>query len=49
MCVRVAQKSDPKTLARQFGVAEAPAAEARYDVAPTQDVLCVVRAARAAR
>ena len=41
MCGRFAQKSDPKRLARQFGVAEVPAAEARYNVAPTQDILCV--------
>jgi putative SOS response-associated peptidase YedK len=41
MCGRFAQKSDPKRLAGQFGVAEAPAAEARYNVAPTQDILCV--------
>lgn len=41
MCGRFAQKSDPERLARQFGVAEAPAAEARYNVAPTQAVLGV--------
>ena len=41
MCGRFAQKSDPKRLAKKFGVAEAPAAEARYNVAPTQEVLCV--------
>jgi putative SOS response-associated peptidase YedK len=41
MCGRFAQKSDPKRLAGQFGVAEAPAAEARYNVAPTQTILCV--------
>ena len=41
MCGRFAQKSDPKRIAKQFGASEAPAAEARYNVAPTQAVLCV--------
>ena len=41
MCGRFAQKSDPKRIAKQFGVSEVPAAEARYNVAPTQDLLCV--------
>ena len=41
MCGRFAQKTDVRKLAKQFGVSEAPPAEARYNVAPTQAVLCV--------
>jgi putative SOS response-associated peptidase YedK len=41
MCGRFAQRSDPKRLAKEFGVAEAPRAEARYNVAPTQNILGV--------
>ena len=41
MCGRFAQRSDPKRLAKEFGVAEAPQAEARYNVAPTQNILGV--------
>jgi putative SOS response-associated peptidase YedK len=44
MCGRFAQKTDVKRLAKRFGVAEPPEASpagARYNVAPTQDILCV--------
>jgi putative SOS response-associated peptidase YedK len=41
MCGRFAQRSDPKRLAKEFKVAEAPAAEARYNIAPTQNILGV--------
>lgn len=41
MCGRFAQKTDVRNLARQFAVAETPAAEARYNVAPAQAVPCV--------
>lgn len=41
MCGRFAQRSDPKRLAREFKVAEAPSVEARYNIAPTQDILAV--------
>lgn len=41
MCGRFAQRSDPKRLAKEFKVAEVPEAEARYNVAPTQNILGV--------
>jgi putative SOS response-associated peptidase YedK len=41
MCGRFAQRSDPKRLAREFKVAEVPDIEARYNIAPTQDILAV--------
>lgn len=41
MCGRFARKTDPKRLAKEFKVAEAPAAEASYNSAPTQDLLAV--------
>ncbi|HZH32962.1 MAG TPA: SOS response-associated peptidase [Pyrinomonadaceae bacterium] len=41
MCGRFAQRSDPKRLAKEFKVAEAPAVEARYNIAPTQNILGV--------
>jgi putative SOS response-associated peptidase YedK len=41
MCGRFAQRSDPKSLAKEFKVAEAPAVEARYNIAPTQNILGV--------
>ncbi|MCA1564431.1 MAG: SOS response-associated peptidase [Acidobacteria bacterium] len=41
MCGRFARKSDPKRLAKEFKVAEVPQVEARYNVAPTQDILAV--------
>jgi putative SOS response-associated peptidase YedK len=44
MCGRFAQRSDPKRLAREFKVAEMPDVEARYNIAPTQDVLSVRQA-----
>ncbi len=42
MCGRFTQRSDSKRLAKEFKVAEVPAAEARYNIAPTQDVLAVL-------
>jgi putative SOS response-associated peptidase YedK len=41
MCGRFAQRSEPKRLAKEFGVAEVPSVEARYNIAPTQDILGV--------
>jgi putative SOS response-associated peptidase YedK len=41
MCGRFAQRSDPKRLAREFKVAEVPDLEARYNIAPTQDILSI--------
>lgn len=41
MCGRFARKSDPKRLAKEFGVAEAPQAETSYNVAPAQEILAV--------
>lgn len=41
MCGRFAQSSDPNRLAKEFKVAETPQAEARYNVAPTQNILGV--------
>ena len=41
MCGRYAQRTEPKRLAREFKVAEAPEAQPRYNVAPTQEVLGV--------
>jgi putative SOS response-associated peptidase YedK len=41
MCGRFAQRSDPKRLAKEFKVAEVPNVEARYNLAPTQDILAV--------
>jgi putative SOS response-associated peptidase YedK len=41
MCGRFTQRADSKRLAREFKVAEVPAVEARYNIAPTQDVLAV--------
>ena len=45
MCGRFAQRSNPKSLAREFKVAEVPNVEARYNIAPTQDILGVVESA----
>lgn len=45
MCGRFAQRSDPKRLAKEFKVAEVPQSEARYNVAPTQEILAVREAA----
>jgi putative SOS response-associated peptidase YedK len=41
MCGRFAQRSDPKRLAKEFKVVEVPQVEARYNVAPTQEILAV--------
>jgi putative SOS response-associated peptidase YedK len=41
MCGRFAQRSDPKKLAKEFKVAEVSDIEARYNIAPTQDILAV--------
>jgi putative SOS response-associated peptidase YedK len=41
MCGRFTQRADAKRIAREFRVAEVPAVEARYNVAPAQDVLAV--------
>ena len=41
MCGRFAQRSDPKRLAKEFKVEEVPNVEARYNIAPTQDILAV--------
>jgi putative SOS response-associated peptidase YedK len=41
MCGRSAQRSDPKRLAKEFKVAEVPQIEARYNIAPTQEILAV--------
>jgi len=41
MCGRFAQRSDPKRLAKEFKVAEVPQVEARYNIAPTQEILAV--------
>ena len=45
MCGRFARKTDQKKLAREFKVAEAPASEASYNIAPTQNILGVREAA----
>lgn len=51
MCGRFAQRSPRPRLKKEFGVADVPEVGERYNVAPTQEVLGVVRAegARAAR
>ena len=41
MCGRFTQRADAKKIAKEFGVAEVPAVEARYNIAPTQEVLAV--------
>jgi len=41
MCGRYVQRTDAKKLAKEFKVAEVPAVEPRYNIAPTQDVLAV--------
>jgi putative SOS response-associated peptidase YedK len=41
MCGRFTQRADAKALAKAFEVAEVPAVEARYNIAPTQDILAV--------
>jgi putative SOS response-associated peptidase YedK len=41
MCGRFTQRADSKKIAKEFKVAEVPAVEARYNIAPTQEVLAV--------
>jgi putative SOS response-associated peptidase YedK len=41
MCGRFTQRADSKKIAKEFKVAEVPEVEARYNIAPTQDVLAV--------
>lgn len=41
MCGRFARKSDPRRLAKEFKVAEAPEAGPSYNVAPTHNILAV--------
>lgn len=45
MCGRFAQRSNPKRLAKEFKVADVPDLEARYNIAPTQEVLGVLGSA----
>jgi putative SOS response-associated peptidase YedK len=42
MCGRFAQRTNPKALAKAFNVAEVPPVEARYNIAPTQEILGVL-------
>jgi putative SOS response-associated peptidase YedK len=41
MCGRYARRTDAKKLAQEFKVAEVPAVEPRYNIAPTNDILAV--------
>ena len=41
MCGRFTQRTGSKKLAKEFKVAEVPAVEARFNIAPTQEVLAV--------
>jgi putative SOS response-associated peptidase YedK len=41
MCGRFAQRTDPKRLAKWFGVEEVPELEPRYNIAPTQEITAV--------
>jgi putative SOS response-associated peptidase YedK len=41
MCGRFTQRADAKRIAKEFKVVEVPAVEARYNIAPTQEVLAV--------
>ncbi len=41
MCGRFALRTPVKTLAKEFKVTEAPSVEARYNIAPTQNILAV--------
>lgn len=45
MCGRFALRTPPNRLAQEFHVAEVPEMEARYNIAPSQDVLAVRGAA----
>lgn len=42
MCGRFTQSADSKKIAKEFEVSEVPAVEARYNIAPTQEVLAVL-------
>ena len=42
MCGRFTQRADSKKIAKEFEVAEVPAVEARYNIAPTQEILAVL-------
>jgi putative SOS response-associated peptidase YedK len=42
MCGRFTQRADSKKIAKEFKVGEVPTVEARYNIAPTQDVLAVL-------
>lgn len=44
MCGRFAQRTDPKRVAKAFGVAKAPNMEPRYNIAPMQDILSIRQA-----
>jgi putative SOS response-associated peptidase YedK len=44
MCGRFTQRTPKKTLAKEFQVEEMPEIEARYNIAPTQDILSIRRA-----
>ncbi len=41
MCGRFTQRADSKKIAKEFQVSEVPAVEARYNIAPTQDILAI--------
>jgi putative SOS response-associated peptidase YedK len=41
MCGRFAQRTDPKRVAKWFGVDDVPELEPRYNIAPTQEILGV--------
>lgn len=41
MCGRFTQRTDPKRIARQFGVEDVPELGSRYNIAPTQEILSV--------
>ena len=41
MCGRFAQRTDPKRVAKRFGVDDVPDLEPRYNIAPTQEILGV--------
>lgn len=45
MCGRFAQRTDPKRVAKQFGVEDVPELEPRYNIAPTQEILGVSKIA----
>lgn len=43
MCGRFAQRTDPKRLAKQFGVEDVPKLEPRYNIAPLRKSLASER------